>query len=107
MLFSGVMYGIIMVMNTYEMGLLDEMGLSASITGIIYAIMQIVAGISSKQHEKIHQKYKNKTYAEHIYMFKYTDIRREILEYKFDDKAYYYKTISQVFLKNKIICEIL
>ena len=60
MLFSGVMYGIIMVMNTYEMGLLDEMGLSASITGIIYAIMQIVAGISS-QHEKIHQKYKNKT----------------------------------------------
>ena len=60
-LFSGVMYGIIMVMNTYEMGLLDEMGLSASITGIIYAIMQIVAGISSKHHEKIHQKYKNKT----------------------------------------------
>ncbi|MFR2450862.1 MAG: ComF family protein [Clostridia bacterium] len=40
-------------------------------------------------------------------MFKYTDIRREILEYKFDDKAYYYKTISQVFLKNKKICEIL
>lgn len=61
MLFSGVMYGIIMVMNTYEMGLLDEMGLSASITGIIYAIMQIVAGISSKHHAKIHQKYKNKT----------------------------------------------
>ena len=53
------------------------------------------------------QKYKNKTYVEHIYMFKYTDIRREILEYKFDDKAYYYKTISQVFLKNKKICEIL
>ena len=53
------------------------------------------------------KKYKNKTYAEHIYMFKYTDIRREILEYKFDDKAYYYKTISQVFLKNKKICEIL
>lgn len=61
MLFSGVMYGIIMVMNTYEMGLLDEVGLSASITGIIYAIMQIIAGISSKQHEKIHQKYRNKT----------------------------------------------
>ena len=53
------------------------------------------------------KKYKNKTYAEHIYMFKYTDIRREILEYKFDDKAYYYKTISQVFLKNRKICEIL
>ena len=66
MLFSGVMYGIIMVMNTYEMGLLDEMGLSASITGIIYAIMQIVAGISSKQKferlTNVHiQKYKNKT----------------------------------------------
>lgn len=53
------------------------------------------------------KKYKNKTYTEHIYMFKYTDIRRKILEYKFNDKAYYYKTISQVFLKNKKICEIL
>lgn len=53
------------------------------------------------------QKYRNKPYTEHIYMFKYTDIRRKILEYKFDDKAYYYKTISQVFLKNKKICEIL
>ena len=61
MLFSGVMYGIIMVMGTYEMGLLDEVGLSASATGIIYAVMQLVAGISSKKHEAIHQKYKNKT----------------------------------------------
>ena len=42
------------------------------------------------------QKYKNKTYAEHIYMFKYTDIRREILEYKFDDKAYYTKQFKRI-----------
>ncbi len=53
------------------------------------------------------QKYRNKTYTEHIYMFKYTDIRKEMLEYKFDDKAYYYKTIVQVFLNNKKMCEIL
>ncbi len=57
----------------------------------------------NKKFEKInkctYKKYKKKTYAEHIYMFKYTDIRREILEYKFDDKAYYYKAISQVFFE--------
>lgn len=61
MLFSGIMYGIIMVLNTYEMGLLDEIQLSATSVGIIYAAMQIVAGISSKMQNKFHEKFKNKT----------------------------------------------
>ncbi len=61
MLYSGIMYGMIMVMATYEMGLLDEVGISASETGIIYAIMQLVAGISSKRSEKFHQRYRNKS----------------------------------------------
>lgn len=50
-----------MVLNTYEMGLLDEIQLSVTTVGIIYAAMQIVAGISSKMQNKFHQKFKNKT----------------------------------------------
>ena len=58
--------------------------------------------------EKVCQdKYKSKEFDEHIYMFKYTDIREKILAYKFDDKAYYYKTFVNVLLNNKKMCEIL
>lgn len=61
MIFSGVMYGIIMVMGTYEMNLLDAIGISATGIGIIYAIMQVIAGMSSKAHNKFHEKYRNKS----------------------------------------------
>lgn len=60
MLYAGVMYGIIAVMSTYEMGLLEEISMSASVTGIIYAIMQMIAGISSKLQNKFHEKFKKK-----------------------------------------------
>lgn len=61
MLYSAVMYGILMVMGTYEMGLLEEIKLSATATGIIYAVMQFISGIASKKQEYLHNKYKNKT----------------------------------------------
>jgi MFS family permease len=61
MVFGTVMYGMIMTMNTYEMGLLEELEVSAFATGLIYAVMQIVAGIASKKQSKIHKKFKNKT----------------------------------------------
>ena len=61
MVYAGLMYGIIMVMNTYEMGLLQEIELSATAIGIIYAAMQIVAGIASKMQYKLHDRFKNKT----------------------------------------------
>lgn len=60
MLYAGVMYGIIAVMNTYEMGLLEEISMSASVTGIIYAIMQVIAGISSKLQNRFHEKFKKR-----------------------------------------------
>ena len=40
-------------------------------------------------------------------MFKYKAIRDKILAYKFDDKAYYYKTFVNILLNNKKMCEIL
>lgn len=61
MLYAGIMYGIITVMNTYEMGLLEEISMSASTIGIIYAIMQVIAGISSKLQNQFHERFKNKT----------------------------------------------
>lgn len=40
-------------------------------------------------------------------MFKYNFIRDKILAYKFNDKAYYYKTFVRILLNNKKMCEIL
>lgn len=43
---------------------------------------------------------------EHLYFFKYDGIiRKVILNYKFKDKAYLYKTISNFLIKNKEFCE--
>ena len=61
-----------------------------------------------KKIEKTHiDKYTSKYYEEHLYMFKYKAIRDKILAYKFDDKAYYYKTFVNILLNNKKMCEIL
>ena len=59
--------------------------------------------------EKVHiNKYKNKYFYEHIYMFKYEDyIREKIINYKFNDKPYYYKTFAIIFITNKKMCDIL
>lgn len=63
MLYSGIMYGMIMVIGTYEMGLLNEIGVSATATGFIYAVMQLIAGMSSKKHNNFHERNKNKSLA--------------------------------------------
>ena len=47
----------------------------------------------------------NKFFNEHLYLFKYNDeIRKTILDYKFHDRAYLYKTFSKIIIKNKKIC---
>lgn len=61
MIFGGIMFGMISVMNIYEMGLLEEIKLSSAAVGIIYASMQLVAAISSKVQLFLHEKLKNKT----------------------------------------------
>ena len=59
--------------------------------------------------EKVHiYRYKNKFFNEHIYMFKYEKyIREKILNYKFNDKPFYYKTFTKIFITNKKMCDIL
>ena len=61
MLFAGLMYGMTLVMNTYEINLLQNINITATFIGIIYASMQVISGISSKLHNKIHKKFRNKT----------------------------------------------
>lgn len=51
---------------------------------------------------------KEKNFKEHIYFFKYEGIiRKIILNYKFKDKAYLYKTIVNFLLKNEKLFEII
>lgn len=64
--------------------------------------------IKIKQYEinKIKEYKDNKFYFdESIHIFKYEDIIRKILvEYKFQEKSYLYKTFSKIILKNEKIC---
>ena len=49
--------------------------------------------------------YNNRNFSKHLYIFKYEGtIRKRIIEYKFEDKAYLYKTFSEIFIKNKTVC---
>lgn len=49
--------------------------------------------------------YLDKYFDEHLYIFKYDDIIRKLLiDYKFNDKAYLYKIFKKIILKNEKIC---
>lgn len=52
--------------------------------------------------------FNDKYFEKHIYILKYEEkIRNEILNYKFHDKSYMYKTFTKIILKSQKICEIL
>ena len=53
-------------------------------------------------------KYSNKNFSTHMYLFNYEGIiRSKIISYKFDDKPYLYKSFCEIFVKNKKVCEFL
>lgn len=60
-LFSSIMYGVITVLASYQVSLLEEIGLPASVIGIIVAFLEITASISSKKQEEFHNKFRNKS----------------------------------------------
>ena len=60
-LFSSIMYGVITVLASYQVSLLEEIGLPASVIGIIVAFLEITASISSKKQEQFHNKFSNKS----------------------------------------------
>ena len=68
-----------------------------------YKILENDAKFSVEKFDKLENEFD-----EHIYMFKYEGaIRRIILQYKFQEKSYLYKTIVNFLLKNKKMFEII
>lgn len=60
-LFSCIMSGIINILSSYEINLMEELNISADGLGILFAILGITSSIGTKQQEKVHKKYRNKT----------------------------------------------
>lgn len=65
--------------------------------------------IDKNNGEKIYKViYKTNNIIKIFYLFEYKDlIRKKIIEFKFNDKSYLYKTFSNIILKNKKICKLL
>lgn len=52
--------------------------------------------------------HKNKSYSEQFYLFQYNnEIREKIIQYKFQEKAYLYKTFAKMMINNEKICRFL
>lgn len=53
-------------------------------------------------------KYKNKNFNKHLYIFKYEGIIKDrLINFKFNDKIYIYKAFVNFIIKNKKICRFL
>lgn len=60
-LFAAIMTGLLGVLSNYELSLLEDLDVSASSLGILFAILGITASIGTKKQDKIHKKYRNKS----------------------------------------------
>lgn len=60
-MFSGVFYGIVCVLATYEINLLEELGVASKYIGISFAILNIVSSISSRSQQFFQETFKNRT----------------------------------------------
>lgn len=56
--FMGSLY---CIMQTYEINLLEDLNISSSYIGILFAILGLTSGISSRYQDKVHKKYRNKS----------------------------------------------
>ena len=60
-LFSAVSGGIISLMATYEVSLLEDFDMPAKYLCIIFAVLGIISGILANKQEAFHEKYRNKS----------------------------------------------
>ena len=58
-LFAAVMTGIFSVLVNYEISLLEDLEISASYLGFIFAMLAVVSSYATKKQEKFHEKFKN------------------------------------------------
>lgn len=60
-IFGGLFYGFLAALVTLRSSLLKDIGLPDQYFGLIFAILEIISGIATKNQEKIHNRYRNKT----------------------------------------------
>lgn len=61
LIFSAIIYAIITVLATYEVSLLEDMNISSKYIGIVFAILNIISGLASKNQNIFQEKFKNRT----------------------------------------------
>lgn len=61
LLYSAIFYGVITVLATYEVSLLENLKVSSKFIGIIFASLNVISAISSKNQNMIQEKFKNRT----------------------------------------------
>lgn len=61
LMFSSIMNSFICIYAAYQVTIFDEYNISAAIIGIIFALLEVTAGLASKRQEKFHNKFSNKS----------------------------------------------
>ncbi len=60
-LFAAVIKGITSILSNYEISMMEELEISASYLGLLFAVLGIVAGIATKKQDEFHNRLRNKT----------------------------------------------
>lgn len=60
-LYVAITGGILCIIDTYQISLLEDLNVSAGALGIIFAILGIISGIASKKQAKFHEKFHKKS----------------------------------------------
>ena len=60
-LFAAIIKGLTSIIDNYEINMLEELEVSTSYLGILFAMLRIISGLSGKKQEKFHNKFRNKT----------------------------------------------
>ena len=62
-LFGALFYGLLAILTTLRTSLLDEIRLPEQYFGVIFALLEIISGITTMNQNKFHNKLKNRTLA--------------------------------------------
>lgn len=59
--FSAVIVTLIIILNNYEVGILEDLNISSVVIGVVSAFGSLVSAIASRRQEKFHNKLRNKS----------------------------------------------
>ena len=61
LIYAAVITSLLCIMQTYEINLLQDLNISSATIGVIFALLGLISGIASKNQERVHKKFKNKS----------------------------------------------